>query len=429
MKFYLPDWEDRVDPRFDFHHDSYSLGHRQNSYENDYYAHQLYTSRPPYDGVLVSISNFESKINLRESNSGKTTIRGRNNIRDYLKVKKYSRLKVMGDCGAFSYVSKPEPPNFYSVEKVSKLYNELGFDFGVSTDHIVVDYYLQKNGDDKHYVKLSQKEKEKRIGITLENAKKFREIVEEERYRFTPIGVAQGYDLNSYLQSVKKLRDFGYEYMALGGLVQYPTDTILKILWKVHPYIEDTKVHLFGVLRPDHISEFEKLGVTSFDSASYFRKAWLRSGQNYLSKQGNWYSAIRVPYSWNKNVIEEAKRLNIPFEQVLELEKMAMESLRKFDEGGSGLDKTVSAILEYDRLLIRNSKDERNLERRYRKTLKEAPWNKCDCEICKSIGVEVIIFRGTNRNKRRGFHNTWTFKNQLIKKRKQDILEAPVVDF
>lgn len=38
---------------------------------------------------------------------------------------------------------------------------------------------------------------------------------------------------------------------------------------------------------------------------------------------------------------------------------------------------------------------------------------KCGCEICKKIGVEVMIFRGANRNKRRGFHSTKMFYEKL----------------
>ena len=33
--------------------------------------------------------------------------------------------------------------------------------------------------------------------------------------------------------------------------------------------------------------------------------------------------------------------------------------------------------------------------------------------ICKEIGMDVIIFRGNNRNRRRGFHNTFVFYKLL----------------
>ena len=46
-------------------------------------------------------------------------------------------------------------------------------------------------------------------------------------------------------------------------------------------------------------------------------------------------------------------------------------------------------------------------------TLEARPWEKCDCKICKDIGVEVIIFRGNNRNRRRGFHNLYVYNKHL----------------
>ena len=47
-------------------------------------------------------------------------------------------------------------------------------------------------------------------------------------------------------------------------------------------------IHLFGIYRPRLQELFRHLKVDSFDSASYFRKAWLRSDQNYLASNGQW---------------------------------------------------------------------------------------------------------------------------------------------
>ena len=143
-------------------------------------------------------------------------------------------LEVIGDCGAFGYVREKEPPLFFSVKNVANLYNELDFDYGVSVDHLVVDYILvkdKKTGKRKKKV-LSKEEKDRRIKITLKNAKEFYELHKKENYNFTPIGVAQGYDLETYKNSVKALVDMGYEYIGIGGLVQYKTDFILKFLMK-----------------------------------------------------------------------------------------------------------------------------------------------------------------------------------------------------
>jgi len=49
----------------------------------------------------------------------------------------------------------------------------------------------------------------------------------------------------------------------------------------------------------------------------------------------------------------------------------------------------------------------------YEELLRREPWNECGCRICKEHGIEVAIFRGNNRNRRRGFHNTRRFYDEF----------------
>ena len=51
----------------------------------------------------------------------------------------------------------------------------------------------------------------------------------------------------------------------------------------------------------------------------------------------------------------------------------------------------------------------------YREVLEAAPWRQCPCEVCKQLGHHVILFRGAERNRRRGFHNVWTFYQRLAR--------------
>lgn len=410
----MPNWEDRVDPEFDFISDSYSESHEISPYENDYYAHQIYQKKQPYDGILFSLSNVQTKLKIKYDENNLPMIRNKANIRDYLKIKKYSRMKVMGDCGAYSYVSSHDPPDFYSVQNVARIYNEFKFDFGVSPDHIAASFIRVKEGEKKKYIQLSTKERERRRKLTVQNSEEFINLVKEKHYSFKVIGAAQGYNPKSYIESVKALISQGYEYIALGGLVQYNNAELLKVFSKVAPHIEGKKLHLFGVMRPEHIANFEKMGVTSFDSASYFRKAWLRSGQNYLSQEGIWYSAIRVPFSWNKNLIKNANDFNISHEDLEILETNAYDSLLRYSNGKLSIDSVLSSVIKYDKLLMRNSENIDNIKIKYRKTLENKPWEKCKCEICQKNGIDIIIFRGTNRNKRRGYHNTWVFRNEIM---------------
>ncbi len=49
----------------------------------------------------------------------------------------------------------------------------------------------------------------------------------------------------------------------------------------------------------------------------------------------------------------------------------------------------------------------------YARTLEERPWERCSCRVCREGGVEVLIFRSSNRNKRRGMHNLHVFHRHL----------------
>jgi len=60
----------------------------------------------------------------------------------------------------------------------------------------------------------------------------------------------------------------------------------------------------------------------------------------------------------------------------------------------------------------------------YRRTLKDRPWTRCDCGVCRGVGVEVVIFRGNNRNRRRGFHNVRDFYRNL-KDRERRVRNTP----
>jgi len=49
----------------------------------------------------------------------------------------------------------------------------------------------------------------------------------------------------------------------------------------------------------------------------------------------------------------------------------------------------------------------------YERLLRDRPWEQCNCPICTEYGIEVAIFRGNNRNRRRGFHNTRRFYDEF----------------
>lgn len=390
IKYYIPEWDDRVDPNYDFFNDKTTKG--RDPYLHDVYSHELYDN-PNYDGVLIS------KVKVEESQTKKERIISMG-VHDFIR---FPGRPIMGDCGAFSYFKNYEPP--YQTQEIIDYYEQLGFNYGVSIDHLIV-------GD----IATDPDERKRRYIITQNNAHAFLKLWKKGNYSFCPIGVAQGWDPDSYRESVACLVDMGYEYVAIGGLARAQTNVIIDILQKVREVIpEYLKVHLFGVARLDPLQEFRRLGMTSFDSATYLRNAWLSSsGKNYYTLDGSYYSAIRVPQSDGqrvKKIIEQGKGTQKMFS---ELESASLDALRKYDKGHLNIDEVLEKVLAYD-MLIGDGRERH--AKMYRQTLEDMPWKKCECKICKDIGIEVIIFRGNNRNRRRGFHNTYVFykrfNNQL----------------
>ncbi|MFG0216646.1 tRNA-guanine transglycosylase DpdA [Brevibacillus porteri] len=398
FKFFMPENDDRVDPNYDFAHD-YSEKNR-NPLLNDVYAHEIY-GRPQYDGLLVS------KVNIDNATRQKRALIEEVGMHEFLRLP--PNYPIMGDCGAFSYIDKEVPP--YTTDEIIKYYHDLGFDYGVSVDHLIVGPF-QKDESIRNL----------RYELTLSMAEEFMDKFKANgEYKFHPIGIVQGWDPVSFRKAVQHLINLGYDYIALGGLAREQSEKIYEILKEISPYIPNEKfrMHLFGVARDMRtMRSFHKLGVTSFDSSSPLRRAWLGTGHNYHAADGKHYTAIRIPEAKEtagrvKKMIEEGKG---EFKDYKSLEQEAINALRKFSAGEINCELALTAILKYDEMLG----DDREVhEALYRELLLERPWEKCGCRICENIGIDVVVFRGNNRNRRRGFHNTFTYYSQLKRLRQE----------
>ena len=89
-----------------------------------------------------------------------------------------------------------------------------------------------------------------------------------------------------------------------------------------------------------------------------------------------------------------------------------MKALLEFDKGKRDVDSVLEEIEKYDHLI---TPERESMIDGYRRTLEEVPWRDCPCSICRKDGIQVIIFRGNNRNRRRGFHNTYVFHDAMKK--------------
>lgn len=425
MKFLYSDTQDFVDPAYDFIEDRSPPGRER--YWDDAYAHELMTPAP-YDGLLVAMSAVRQANGVATSKVRYSTKEEqrmlRDGVRKFLRFEgpRFSDLMLMGDCGAFAYVDHPTPA--YSPAEVVEFYAECGFTHGVSPDHVIFECDLTNPTGRK-----VPKDTKGRFEITLENAEEFYKLTQREEFPFEPIGAVQGWSPASMAEAARKLESMGYKYLAIGGLVPLKSDVIKTVLAFIRSKIHSsTKLHLLGFAKAESIQEFTGFGISSFDSTSPLIRAFKDEKSNYYleSPEGGleYYTAIRIPQALeNSRLMQGIKRGIFSAEDLQRKERLALDALRAFDQGRATLWPTLDAIMDYYQYLIRgDDQDEEtqqiSLEKaraRILRTLEDRPWKRCACDICKSIGVEVIIFRASNRNKRRGFHNLGVYHTHVQK--------------
>lgn len=399
--YFLPDWDDFLDVDYNFDNDTFSSESR--AHRNEVHMIKLFQPQRLCDGVLVSLAqNLGSKGLLRRVPLDDPYLLKPRSVRDHFGLA--HDQWAFGDCGAFSYVKEDLPS--ISVEQAVSVYDLYEFDMGASVDHIPVEEIATPDGKRR----LTPDERKRRVRLTRENADAFLSLWRERGCSFTPVGVIQGLDAKSYGKQLLEYLDMGYRHIALGGLVPRTDEEIHEIvaevsgtgsLCKTRPWI-----HLLGVFRPKLQDFFRRKGINSFDSATYFRKAWLRSDQNYLGADGKWYAAIRVPPTSDPRTLLRLKHSGLRESTIKERERGVMKALRAYAKRRIGHEACLKAVLGYDRLLNRGEYSNSDMRALYKITLKARPWEDCPCTVCRGIGINALVFRGCNRNKRRGAHNT-----------------------
>jgi hypothetical protein len=405
VKFFFPDSQDLVDPSFDFRTERRSETRVRQ--RDDQYPHEVF-SVPPYDGMLVSKGIVDGTGG--DSSSRYTLAQRHRLLREG--VRSFFRLgnlpiETMGDCGAFSYVREKRPP--FTVQEVIDFYVQCGFDYGLSVDHVILAFQpeLDEALPGMDVVPEEWRERQK---ITLELAEEFMERSTSQRCRYTPVGVAQGWSPASYGAAVERLQRLGYRYIALGGMVPLKTTEILSCLRRVKQVLRrSTRLHLLGVTRLDRIHELRQLGVVSFDSTSPLRQAFKDDKDNYYTPEGT-YSAIRVPQvEGNAKLRNRIVAGEVNQGDARKLERACLDLLDRFDHGDCEVAEVVRALRDYEKM--HDSRSDRSEV--YAEILRERPWKRCACEICKRLGIHVMLFRGAERNRRRGFHNLFVFFERL----------------
>jgi hypothetical protein len=409
MKFFYADALDLVDPRFDFIAEVSPPDRIPQ--RDDVYAHELMAPDSPYDGLLVSKFLFDlDKGQGRYSQAQKFRFM-REGVHRFMRFppsENFDRTQwpVLGDCGAFNYRDEPEPP--YSVDDVIEFYELCGFTHGVSVDHMIGAYDASLD-QPKLLGPAVPEDCQYRFDLTLELAAEFMARCQTGKLGFQPIGIAQGWSPRSYQRAVEQLIKIGFDYIALGGLVPLKTPDILQVLESVKEVTGGrVRLHLFGITRLENLDAYSDAGVVSLDSASPMLQAFKDSKNNYYNNAGH-YTAIRVPQAHKyPKLIRAIRSGKIEQAEAQRLEREALEGLRAYGKGEGSAEEILRTLQAYEALYGGKSRWPA-----VRRTLEERPWEQCDCAVCRDLGIEVVIFRGANRNRRRGYHNLWHMQKTL----------------
>jgi hypothetical protein len=419
MKFIYADAMDFVDPDFDFKNDRNADGrvlHRDDEYPHEFLGFA------PYDGILVSRGvvgdeRWQGKYTLPQMMRFR-----REGARQFLRYeeKKFPGSLIFGDCGAFNYRNERIPP--YTAADTIEFYADGGFSHGCSVDHIIFDF----DGGKGRTRKEVPAETLERYDLTLELAAEFHQ--QSKRYQgFTPLGVVQGWSAASMAWAATQLVRMGYDYLAVGGLVPLKVPQIHTALAAIRGAIPArVRLHLLGFGKIEHLAEFQSYGVNSFDTTSPLLRAFKDATKNYFARardgELSYYTAIRIPQARENNRLKaKARRGALHQETALALEQAALTAVRKYAAGRLEIDKALDHVLAYWKALNWNEEAEDASQFRafakqreiYRRTLVDQPWSRCDCRVCREGGIEALLFRSSNRNKRRGMHNLHVFYQHL----------------
>jgi hypothetical protein len=429
MKFVFADSMDTVDPKYDFIADRNGAG--RSVHRDDQYPHE-FLEQAPYDGILVSRGIVGDARHAGKYSEAQSMRFRREGARRFLRypIERFPDSLVMGDCGAFTYRNLPEPP--YKAEDTAEFYADGGFTHGCSPDHLIFDF--DGVGVTRTLYDVSQ-DVRRRFEITLQNAAEFYKVGASVGRGFTPMGVIQGWSADSMAQAACDLTKMGYDYLAIGGTVPLKIDRLRRVLQALRDELPARiRFHLLGFGKIEDLDVLEQYGITSFDTTSPLLRAFKDSRKNYWVRTANgdlsFYTAIRIPQATENNKLKhKACKGSLNQEDARRLEDAALRAVRAYAAGTGTLDDGLDAVMAYWKIL--NWDEDASPSRRasaaerqrtvYAHTLCDRPWERCSCRVCRDIGVEAVIFRTSNRNKRRGIHNLHVFHTHLSEFRQERV--------
>lgn len=421
MRFLYADSFDMVDPRYDFLRDRTHPGRAV--FNDDHFAHEM-LGTAPYDGLLLSYATVGG---IGEGGSRMPFARRMRFLREGMRrfyrltEPRYRGLWLMGDCGAFSYANEAEPR--YGLDEILEYYGDGQFTHGCSIDHVIFEHE-----PGRHDRGGGTAEAHRRFELTLANAEAFWRAARTLGTGFTPMGAVQGWSPGSMAEAAVRLAKIGYRFLAIGGMVPLKGPEIVEAVAAVHRAVPEARLHVLGCAKVEIAPQLARLGVVSLDSSTPMLRAFKDARKNYYlaGPRGELsaYTAIRIASVTESAALKRLAQMGIANQERMQaLEARALDSLRAYGERAIPLPAALQSLEELQSELIDRTDaryqrartrvpgeaSEGGLAERYRHTLEARPWERCGCRICEQAGIHVVLYRGTQVNKRRGMHNMTAF--------------------
>ena len=317
-----------------------------------------------------------------------------------------TRLESMGDCGAFAYAREPVPP--YTADEVIDFYEACGFDCGFSVDHVILGFdAARRQARDR-----VQPEWKRRHSLTTRLAKEFLGAMRRAGALSSRSASRRAGAPSPMPRQSRRFSASGYTRVALGGMVPLKTPEILACLEAVAAVLAPgVELHLLG----SHAAR-QHLGVRRVRRHELRQHKPLPAGLHGRRRQllhARW-NVLRYPHPperrQHQTAQPESAPESCPKSKCVRSRTPRSARVREYATNEARPRARRSTLSAHTRP---SSPGPLHGETTTSARLRHGPWESCDCGVCQAAGVEVILFRGTERNKRRGFHNLKIFRERL----------------
>ena len=315
----------------------------------------------------------------------------------------------MGDCGAFTYVREESTPP-YTVDEVIDFYEELRL--------------RRRPVARPRHPRLRTRSAAERgpaaaaVGATPGAHARTRRGVPapapRARMQLSSRSASRRAGArDSYAEAVAALQRSAIERIALGGLVaaEDPRDPRASSTRSRESASRRTELHLLGVTRCEQIPAFRELRRDELRQHLAVSPGLQGRPRQLLRRRTRMPGAARASGRGQREAAAtHSRRRDRQARRLADSSSDALSNAGRLRPRRCRSSTMPSTRFASTRCSTTTTRDR---SRHTARCSRRAPWKRCDCAVCRDAGIQVIIFRGTERNKRRGFHNLHVFARRL----------------